>query len=506
MSEIGLNKTIAKNTIMLYIRMFLMMCINLYTGRVVLATLGFEDYGIYNVVGGFVMMFSMVSAAMVGATQRFLSFELGKKDGDVGNVFRTTVSIHFILAAIILLLGETIGLWIVNNWLNFSPARYYAANWVYQFSLLAFIINIISIPYNAVIVAHEKMSAFAYISIIEAILKLLIVFLLQVLPFDKLICYGILLAIVSITIRLVYTSYCHRHFEETSYKWTLDKRLTRTILSYTGWNFLGAWAGTFRGQGVNMVINMFFGAVVNAAQGVSSHIQSAVTGLVSNFQMAMNPQIIKRYAAGEKASMFLLIFSGGRLSAILYMIMAVPLFIEAPFVLDLWLKDVPEYSVIFLRIILCTSFIDSLSRNLVTAIQASGKVMAANITLCLICVFSIPISYAFFKMGYPPYYAQITLLLISFLCLVARICLLKYIMNFPVSAFLLKVCLRALVVSAIYFSIGSISFKFLSLAEEGIIPNLLYIFIIVVFGIIIGFFGGFERAERKVVINKIMRK
>lgn len=506
MNNSGINKTIAKNTLMLYFRMFLLMCINLYTGRVVLATLGFEDYGIYNVVGGFVMMFSMVSAAMVGATQRFLSFELGKQNGDVHNVFCMVLSIHIILALIIIIVGETIGVWALNNFLNFSENRYYAANWVFQFSLLAFVFNIINIPYNAIIVAREKMSAFAYISILEALLKLIIVFALSFFPYDKLIVYGILLAVVSVVIRMIYGFYCQKHFSETKYRWYWNKKLASTILSYTGWNFLGAWAGSFRGQGVNMVINMFFGAVVNAAQGVSSHILSAVSGLVGNFQVAMNPQIIKRYAAGEKESMFKLLFSGGRLSAILYMFLAVPLFIEAPFVLKIWLKDVPAYSVIFLRIILCTAFIDSMSRNLVTAIQASGKVMLANVTVFLICMFSIPLCYVFFKFGLEPYFAQITLVVVSFLCLIARAFILQKLIEFPVSQFFLKVCARVVSIALIYFASSRFLYALLVDGREDIISNVLYILLVVVLGVIIAFLGGFEKEERTMLINKFLKK
>ena len=243
---------------MLYIRMFLMMLISLYTGRLVLDVLGIEDYGIYNVVGGFVAMFSIISGAMVGASQRFISYELGKsRYGDVHKVFCTTVSIHIILAIIILIIGETLGIWLVNNYLKFSPERYVAANWVFQFALFTFIFNIISIPYNATIIAYEKMSAFAYISILEAVLKLVIVYLLLISSFDKLILYSFLMFCIAVAIRFVYTFYCSFHFKDCRYQLILDKKLVKTMLSYTGWNFLGAWGGTFRGQGVNMVLNNF---------------------------------------------------------------------------------------------------------------------------------------------------------------------------------------------------------------------------------------------------------
>ena len=338
MSDLGVDKKIVTNTIMLYIRMFVLMCISLFTSRLVLETLGIEDYGIYNIVGGFVAMFSMISGAMVGSTQRFLSFELGKKDGDIHHTFCIAVTIHLILAGIVFVVGETFGVWTINTFLNFSPDRYVAANWVFQFSLLTFIFNIISIPYNASIVSHEKMSAYAYISIFEAILKFFIIYLLLISHADKLIVYAFLMFLVSVIIRFVYTIYCRRQFPECRYTWTWDRQKVLHILSYTSWNFLGAWAGTFRGQGVNMVLNHFCGSIANAAQGISHQAMGAIQGLVHNFQMAMNPQIIKRYASGEKESMFKLLFSGSRLSFVLLLVVSAPIVIEAPFVLKIWLK------------------------------------------------------------------------------------------------------------------------------------------------------------------------
>lgn len=444
------NKQIVKNTTFLYIRMFLMMCISLYTSRIVLATLGVEDYGTYNVVGGFVAMFSMISGAMVGATQRFLSFELGKKqDGDVQKVFSTAVSIHLILALIIIVVGETVGLWAINSLLNFSPNRQIAANWIYQFSLVTFTINIISIPYNAAIVAYEKMSAFAYISIVEAILKLLIVYLLLISPIDKLIAYGFLLMLIAVVVRAIYGYYCKKHFSNCNYQWTLDKKTGKTILSYTGWNFLGAWAGTFRGQGVSMVLNNFYGAAANAAQGISNNVLGAIGGLVQNFHLAMNPQIIKRYASGEKESMFNLIFSGSRFAFVLLLIVSTPIVVEAPFIMNLWLKEVPEYAVEFFRLTVFVSLMDSLSRNLVTAMQASGIVRNSNIAMVLISALALPLAWLFFFLGFPPYYAAVSQVIISCMCLWARAIILKQIIDFPLIPYMTKVVLRMIIVSVI---------------------------------------------------------
>lgn len=504
MEQKGLDKKIVKNTLMLYVRMLIMMCISLYTSRVILATLGVEDYGIYNVVGGFVAMFSMISGAMVGATQRFISFEIGKKEGNINNVFCTTVSIHIILAITIIILGETIGVWVINSILNFSQERLIAANWVFHFSLLTFAINIISIPYNAAIVAYEKMSAFAYISIIEAILKLTIVYLLTLIPFDKLIIYAILMAIVAISIRFIYGFYCKKHIENTSYHWYIDKKLCKTIILYTGWNFLGASAGSLRNQGVNIIINMFFGSVLNAAQAISQQVLNTITQLVSNFQMAMNPQIIKRYASGEKQSMVDLIFSGSRLSSVLLLIFAVPIYIKAPFLLSIWLKEVPEYTVIFLRISLCTAIIDSMSRSIVTAIQASGVVAKSNIAIFIVSCIAIPLTYFFFKVGYPPFLAPISLVIVSFISLLVRLKILQQIINFPLKKFIISIVLRTILLCGIYGIIAEFISEIFEL--QNIYMNIISIISIFILGIVISFYIGLDKNERIIIINKIKPK
>lgn len=504
MADLGIDKKIAKNTLMLYIRMFLMMCISLYTGRIVLAALGVEDYGIYNVVGGFVAMFSMISGAMVGATQRFLSFELGKKEGNITSVFNTTVSIHLVLALLILIIGETIGVWAVNNYLNFSSDRYYAANWIFQFSLFTFIVNIISIPYNAALIAYEKMSAFAYISIIEAVLKLIIVYLLVISPIDKLIAYGFLLAVVAVTIRIIYGYYCTKHIQECSYHWTIDKQDAMKIMSYTGWNFLGAWAGTFRGQGVNMVLNKFYGATANAAQGVSDHVLGAITGLVHNFQMAMNPQIIKRYAAGDKDSMFKLIFSGSRLAFVLLLIVSTPIVVEAPFIMKLWLKDVPQYAVEFLRLTIFVALMDSMSRNLVTAMQASGIVRDSNIAMVIISACALPLAYLLFSLGMPPYYAAVAQIVISFCCMWARAIILKKIIDFPFKSFMVKVVLRMFVTSALVISLGYSFIAVLGIDKDS---NFFWHITSLIFSLLVGsmlsFSLGFTGDERNIMMQKV---
>ena len=309
------NKRIAKNTLLLYFRMLLTMVVSLYTSRIVLSTLGINDFGIYNVVGGFVTMFAVISGAMTTATQRFISFEIGKKEkGNITTLFSTAVIIHLILGGIILFLAETIGLYFLNNYMNFPEDRYIAANWVYQFSILTFIINVISVPYNAAIVAYEHMKAFAYVSIIEVTLKLLIVYLLIISPIDKLIFYSLLLAITAITIRFIYGWYCSKHFKECRTTWIFNHEYGKNMFAFVGWNLIGSIAGIAKEQGINVVLNIFFGAAINAARGIAYQVNGALNSFVSNFQLAMNPQIVKSFSVGDFSKMHSFIYLGSKIS------------------------------------------------------------------------------------------------------------------------------------------------------------------------------------------------
>ena len=300
------NKRIAKNTLLLYFRMLLMMLVSLYTSRVVLKALGVEDYGIYNVVGGVVAMFSVLSGSLSTAISRFLNFELGKEDKKgLEKVFSSSVTIQFGLSLIVLLLAETIGLWFLNNKMVLPEDRVYAANWVFQLSLITFVLNLISIPYNAAIVAHERMSAFAYISIMEAVGKLLVAYIIVMSPIDRLIMYSVMLTGIAGFIRIAYGIYCKRNFEECRYHYIYDKTLLYKMFKFAGWNFIGASSSILRDQGGNIVINLFCGPAVNAARAIASQVNIAINSFVSNFMIALNPQITKSYASGNHSYMYL---------------------------------------------------------------------------------------------------------------------------------------------------------------------------------------------------------
>lgn len=321
------NKRIAKNALLLYFRTFFTMAVALYTSRVILKVLGIEDYGIYNVIGGVVAMFSAISGTLSSSISRFLTYELGENKSErLNRIFSTSVNIQVIISIIIILTGEIVGVWFINYKMQIPAERLIAANWVFQCSLFTFIINLISIPYNACIIAHEKMSAFAYISILEVTLKLVIVYSLLISPYDKLITYAILLTVVSLFIRSTYSIYCKRHFTECKYHLSYEKKLLKEMLSFAGWSFLGNSAYIFNTQGINILINIFFGVTLNAARGITTQVEGAIMQFVNNFTMAINPQITKSYASGEKDYMFSLICQGAKYSYILLLFFVIPFF------------------------------------------------------------------------------------------------------------------------------------------------------------------------------------
>ena len=459
------NKRIAKNTLLLYFRMLFMMAISLYTSRIVLSTLGFSDYGIYNVVGGFVALFTMVSGTMATATQRFISFEIGKgTQENITRLFSTSMIIHLLLCCVILILAETIGLWFVNNKIVFPPERLTAVNWVYQFSVFTLIINVLSVPYNASIIAYEKMATFAYIGILEAALKLLVVYLIIITTIDKLISYAFLLMIISVGIRIIYNVYVNAHFRYCRCNWRLDKVYCKKLLSFIGFNFIGSIAAIAKTQGLNVLLNLFFGTIVNAARGISVQVLNAISGFVVNFQTALNPQIVKLYAAGEKQEMFKLIFRGCKYSYLLLLLISMPILLETPYILNLWLVDVPEYTVVFVRLIIAITLVDSQSHTLIIGIHASGNVKKYQLINGTVLLLTLPLAYVFFVIGNPPYVAFVVSLVISIVCHFIRLLLLKSIIGFPFVDFVKNVTGRVIVVT---FLSSIAPMAFLYVTEDG---------------------------------------
>lgn len=420
------------------------MLVSLYTSRVVLNVLGVDDFGTYNVVGGVVMMFGFFNSAMISATQRFLTFDLGRKDYvQLRKTFNATQLIHIGIALLIFVLAETIGLWFVNTQLNLPEDRMEAARWVYHFAVLSFMISIIQVPYNSILIARERMSVYAYMSILEVLLKLLIVFMLTWIAFDKLKLYGILLFAVSFIVASIYRIYCLKQFDETRFEMVKDRALYKTLISYSGWNLFGNLAAVTKGQGVSIILNIFFGTVVNAAQGVANQVFAAINSFVSNFQMASNPQIIKSYASDDKEYMTNLVIRTSKFSFYLLFILTLPVMLEIEYILKLWLKLVPDYTAIFTILILINALIDTVSGPLMTALQATGKIKVYQSVVGILLILILPISYLFFRFGFPPestFYVSICIAIMAF---IFRVLLTKrQIPEFSIRQYLQEIVIR----------------------------------------------------------------
>lgn len=445
------NKRIAKNTIMLYFRMIISLIVSLYTSRVVLNTLGVEDFGIYSVVGGVVMMFSFFSTTLSGATSRFLTFELGRENMEkLKKVFNSTLHIHIYIGILILIFAETVGLWFVEYKLVIPEDRMFAARVVYQFSIFTSILSIIRVPYNASIISHERMSIYAYISIIETVLKLIIVYALVVGHFDKLILYGILMFITTFLITLVYIYYCRYYFKECRFSFAVEKDVIRPILTYSAWDLYGNLSVMVRGQGINILQNLFFGPIINAASTIATQVQNVIAGFADNFLTAVRPQIVKNYAVGNVDKMLNLNYLACKSSFFLLFFMSLPLIIENKFVLTIWLKNVPDYAVIFCQLSLINNLISIMFRTIAFSIHATGRIKRISFINGTIYIMVLPISYIFLKFGGSPvlpFIVNIVLLILG--CLSNLYTLRLYIPSFSVSVFLKRVVLLCLIIASL---------------------------------------------------------
>ena len=501
MSNSENSKRIVKNTGMLYIRMLLTMGITLYTSRIILSTLGVDDFGIYNVVGGVVIIAGFLNSSMAIATQRFLSFELGRKDEEqLAKVFNMSLMIHVLIGVFILILTETIGLWFVNNQLTIPTDRLVAANWVYQFSVFSFMVTIIGVPYYAVIIAHERMKVYAWIGTAEVFLKLLIVLMLHSFRYDKLTIYAVLIFFVTFIIRMAYGFYCKWNFKETKLKFIWDKDLFKTMMSHAGWNMWGNAAGVIYGQGVNILLNIFFGPVVNAARGIAFQVKSAMSGFVSNFQLAMNPQLVKSFAENNLVYMHQIIFQGAKFSYFLLLVFCMPVLLETELILSIWLKEVPEHTVIFTRLALINIMIDSLSGTMVGAVQASGKIKLYQSVVGGMLLLILPISYAFLKMGYPPEVTLYVSIIISILALFLRVFLLRNLVQISIRRFIFDVVIISCIVSLLSFAIPLIIRIKMSFGMS----RFLIISIVAVLSSIISiYFVGLSNSERQYIKKRV---
>lgn len=443
------TRRIARNTLMLYVRMLVLMLVGLYTSRVVLDALGENDFGIYDVVGGVVAMFTIISGSLNSAISRFITFELGKTDGQrLNKVYSTAVLIQLVIAAVVVSVAEPVGLWFISNEMTIDPSRIPAARTVLHFSLASFVINMMSVPQMASITAHEKMSAYAYIGLLDGFLRLGAAVLISRSSSDRLVLYAALMTMTVLLVRMAYGLYCRRYFPECRFRMVRDLSLVREMFSFAGWNFIGVSAGVLRDQGGKILINIFTGPAVNAARGVALQLSGAVQGFVTNFMTAVNPQITKSYAAGDREYMYFLISKSSRMSYYLLFVLALPVLFNTGYLLDLWLKDVPSHSELFVQLFLVFTLSESLSNPLITAQLATGNIRNYQLVVGGLQLLNIPLSYVFLKLGAVPEVTVMVAVAISQICLFARLFMLRGMIGLPAGDFLKKVYLNVIAVSA----------------------------------------------------------
>lgn len=500
----GDQKRIAKNTVMLYIRMIVIMIVTLYTTRVVLNVLGETDYGIYNIVGSVVISMVFIQNSLMSATQRFLSYEMGlKENGDVGRVFRSSLVLHLRFLFIIFVLLETVGLWFLNRVLDIPPDRMFAANIVYQFSILTFALNLVRIPYNSIIISYESMNIYAVLSIIEAFLKLSIVIALKYLGFDKLIMYGILVCAITFIINSLYISYCRKnHKAETRFSLHGDKVTIKKLQGFLGWNLLGGVTGVATNEGPNYFMNYYMGVSVNAAMGIAKQVSGAVYQFASNFQSAFNPQIVKAYAAEEREYLFSLINKTSMLSFYLLFIVAFPVIICSNFIFELWLVDVPKYTIIFSILIIISQVVSALSGPLWMLAHATGDIKRYQITISTFGLLVLPASYFILVNHYPPFYILVIQIILNLVIYAYRLWFAREKVGFSIRRYLKEVVLKSIWLSLLIIPVPLI----FGLKAVGIWQNTSVIVFAVLLSISVIYLWGLDKDTKKTISAFVARK
>lgn len=444
MSEVlSNNKRIARNTLFLYVRMLLVFFVNLFVVRIVLDSLGAEEYGLYNVVAGIVTVFSFLTSMMSSASLRFFSFELGRNDKlRLNQFFNVTCWCYVLLALIVVVLAESLGLWFLQTKLSVPVGRESAVVLVYHLSIISFVSSILAIPFNSIIIAHECMDLYAYVGLLEVLFKLLIAFFVRFFDGDRFILYGFLLSFSSVLVSSFYICYVVIRFSECRIRLYWDKKYFKEIFSYSIWSLFGTISGICRDQGINILLNIFFGSVVNAARAIAFQVQSAINGFVVNFYKAVQPQITKYYASGKRQEMTLLIYRSSRFSFYLISFFAIPIFFEARYILLLWLKIIPDNTVFFVQLIMIISVIESLSHPLQTAISSTGKIKNYQIVTGFIYFLNLPISFLFLKFGFKPEVTMIIAIFLSILAHIIRIVFVNKLILMPVIDYIKNVVVQ----------------------------------------------------------------
>lgn len=498
------NKRLAANTLILYIRTIAVMVISLFTSRVILQSLGIEDYGTYNVIGGFVTMFSLLGGTLVTATQRFINVELGKKDGgNTNEVFCTAMGIHIGIAIVILIALESLGMWFLNYKMNIPEGRMFAANIVFQSSALAFVINIICMPYNAIIIAYERMKTFAYISLYDVIMKLLISYALFLFLGDRLIIYAILLMLLAISERAIYSTYCKKHFtEETKFHIIRDKQAYIRQTSFAGYTFLGSFAAILANHGVNIVLNIFCGVAINAARAISMQVLQAVSKFVSDFTVALNPQITKTYAAGETEKSMTLVYQGAKFSYFLMWTFSIPIIFLTPQILNLWLGRYPEQTVIFIRLTLLYGLITVLSKTLTTEILATGHIKSNALIIGGLRIFILPLCVLVLWMGCEAYTVYYVIILIDGLSIFTRLFILKKITGVRIMRYIKGVLIYVIFVSMVSYILCYLTWIQM---PNTLLYNILFVIISIVICLTLIFCTGLTIKERHTIVMEISK-
>lgn len=449
----GNNKRIARNTLLLYFRMGVSMLVSLYTARIVFGTLGEVDYGVLNVVTGCVAIFTFLNGALSGSTSRFLTFELGRGDQEqLKKTFSATIFIHIALAVVIVVLSETVGLWLLMNKLVIPAERMAAAHWAYQIGIVSMVVGIIQVPYGAAIIAHEKMDIYAYMSLFDVGAKLLLAFLIQVIGGDKMIIWAIMTMVVGVLYTMFYIIYCNRQFHETrNIKFIKDKPLYKQLFSYSWWDLLGNISGMLQGQGVNILLNMFFGPVMNTARAISYQVQGALTQFANNFMLASRPQIIKLYAADKIDEMMRLVYLSSCLAFYLSFVLTLPLCLELKYVLDLWLGEYPPETIPFTMLILINSLIVNIKSSRVAAIHATGHIKLTNITVGIILCSIFPVAYVLLRMGFDATSVFVAMIAVTFIAEIVAVFVLRRYVKFSVAQYWIQVYGRCALVAVCSF-------------------------------------------------------
>lgn len=500
------NKTIAKNTLLLYFRMIIMMIIGFFTSRVILNALGISDLGLMNVAGSVIAMFTFMNTTLAGGTQRFITFALGEGDVEkLKSTFANAMTLHLILAIVILLLGETVGLWYVYNKLVVPEGRFDAAMWCYQLSILSTCIGIILVPFNSAIIAHEKMGMYAYLSIYDAAARLLAAYLIMIVPFDRLIFYSILIFIVSLVPTFIYNWYCRKHFVECGFHFGFDKKQFKEMLSFSGWDTIGCLAAMGQGTGVDLVVNSFCGTVVNGAKSIAGQANGWVTRFSDNFLTAVKPQITKSYAAGDYSRMSSLVCNGAQFGAYLLLFLGIPLFIEIEWVLNFWLGQCPEHTPTFMRIIMIQSLFKTIGTPTITAMHATGHMKEVNCTVAVILLMIVPVSYILFKLGFSPEMVMAANVIPWIIVPFIRVFLVNKFSggHFPIFHFLTNVYLKTIALAILMFVFPYTIRFFIGFQQDWLRVLIVTLVSFAISGLII-YFIGLGRNMRYILYKKVM--